>query len=413
MIPRLILLTLWTLCLFAPVLHAQTNQELLERIEALEAEREASADAEDSYFTKLGSMFELYGFLRVDATYSDSEFNDTQVSFRVLPENGSNDDDDDFSLYGRLTRLGLNFTAPEGFLDASLTGRFEIDFYAFDSSDSRNLIRMRHAYLQLADDDWSFLAGQTSDLISPLYPSVNPDLVNWNVGNLGDRRPQLRGTYAPAFGDAKLTFAGALALQGAIDGKNFDAPDGVTNGEDSGLPQIQARAAVGVPLFGEQHTELGVWGARGWEETDGTDPDEWDMKVFGLDLRVPIVEDRLWVQGEVWQGENVSDVRGGVGQGINTTTLDEIDATGGWIQGTTAVDGLGDVFAGYTVDSPDREDVPVGTGVTRNSALYAGMTVKRWDPFIMGFEWMGWETEYRGNDDGDANRFRLYFSYKF
>lgn len=403
MLKRTMILATCVLLLAAARVDAQSLEE---RIEALEAERESG-----NYFTKLGSMFQVYGHLRIDAVYNDSEFNDTQVAFRVLPE-GTSEDDEDFSLYGRLTRLGLNFDGGN-IGDASLTGRLEVDFYGFDNSDSRNDLRMRHAYLKLQQDDWEFLAGQTSDLISPLYPSVNPDLVNWNVGNLGDRRPQIRGTFSPELGDVSVTLAAAAALQGAIDGKNFDTPDGVLNGEDSGVPQLQARAAVRMPLFNDQPVELGIWGAVGEEEADGLAEDKFDMEVYGVDLKVPVIVDRFWIQGEVWEGQNLSDVRGGVGQGVNLATLEEIDSRGGWVQGTTAVDGFGDIFAGYTVDSPEREDVPVGSGVTHNEAIYAGATIKRWDPFIMGFEWMGWETKYRGTDDGDANRFRLYFSYRF
>ncbi len=392
-----------------PTAWSQTSDDavlddVLRRVDALESGR-------SSLRSKLGFDLTLYGFLRIDAVYDDSEFNDTQVASRVLPEGGPNGvrpNNHDFSLYPRLTRIGLDVNAGT-VADAKLTGKLEVDFYAFNSSDSRDMFRLRKAYLQIAKGDFSFLAGQEYDVISPLYPSVNPDLLNWLVGNTGDRRPQLRATYSPALGDdTKIILSGALGLQGAIDNKNTDV-DGVTDGENSGKPMLQGRAAVRTKL-GEKHAEIGIWGARGWEQVDNDGAGEFDMVLYGLDLTVPIGRN-FSIKGELWQGKNLSDVRGGVGQGIALGK--EVSAQGGWVQATQSFAGYGDVFAGYTFDDPDSNDVPLVTGVTNNSGVYVGTTLKKYSPLVIGLDGMHWRTRYHGNENGSANRARLYFMLLF
>lgn len=164
-----------------------------------------------------GSTFQLYGFIRTDAQWNDSRFNDPQIPGFVRSEDptapssiGAPKNEEEFALHARLTRLGLDFTGPviPRLGDARLTGNIEIDFYnsGLSGSDSRSAIRMRKAYVQLGWDELTVLAGQTWDLISPLFPAVNADLVMWGAGNLGDRRPQIRGTFAPeAFADLPAT----------------------------------------------------------------------------------------------------------------------------------------------------------------------------------------------------------------
>ena len=145
---------------------------------------------------------DFYGFLRFDVLYDDSRPNNTQTISSILSEDktapasigAGGKNRPDLTMHARLTRLGVNLDG--GMLpdlaDAKLTGKVEIDFYnngLTGQTESRAAIRMRHAYMKLEKDDLSFLAGQTSDVISPLWPAVNADMVMWGAGNLGDRRP--------------------------------------------------------------------------------------------------------------------------------------------------------------------------------------------------------------------------------
>src|SRR5262249_50309973 len=126
----------------------------------------------------------------------------------------------DFAMYPKLTRLGLDFYGPSiaALGDVQTSGKLETDFYNTATTESREALRIRVAYLQLHWPSFNFYAGQMWDLISPLNPAVNPDTCLWNAGNLGDRRPQARGEWILAPMDASKFFVqGMVGQTGAID----------------------------------------------------------------------------------------------------------------------------------------------------------------------------------------------------
>ncbi len=367
--------------------------------------------------------FSLYGFLRGDIQYSDSRFNDVQIPGYVQSEDptaapavGAENDDSEFSLHARLTRFGINLVAPE--LDAlhggELTGTVEIDFYniGLPDSDSRNAVRMRKAYVQAAWEHWSFLVGQTWDLISPLYPAVNHDLVMWGAGNTGDRRPQARAQYSTAAGTGRFTAGFGIALSGAVAGAT--AEGGLRSGENSGEPMLNARLGYEGKTSSGGAYQVGVWGHTASEDYDATgagSDQSYDSSSVGVDVRVPVHSDRLWLSGEYWTGENVDDIRGGIFQGVNATTGQEIESEGGWIElGAKATDHLS-VHAGFSMDDPEDGDLSASQR-SKNEVAYIAA---RWRYDVLGFglEYLNWETEYIGLDSGDANRFQAYMAFYF
>jgi len=173
----------------------------------------------------------LYGYTKLDACYDTSRTSAGNFAQWVEP---GKDNDNQFNMTARQTRLGLNFSGPSE--DGVRTsGRLELDFYG-GGAENKNLPMMRHAFMQL---DWpksgfSILAGQTSDLISPLVPSTVNYSVAWWVGDIGYRRPQLRLTQSFNMGVAsQLLFQ--LAAVRAI------------GGEDAGWPGFQGRTALSFP----------------------------------------------------------------------------------------------------------------------------------------------------------------------
>ncbi len=377
------------------------------------------------------SRFKIYGFLRLDAIYDDSRPSNTQVPSFIRSEDPtapaavrSEPNTDDFTIHPRLTRFGIDFQGPDVALlgGASTLGKLEIDFYNLPSSESRNAPRMRHAYLKLGWDDVSLLAGQTSDVISPLYPIVNPDFVMWGAGNLGDRRPQLRAEYAPKVGPGKLIFQTAAGLTGANDAQDLDpaTAGGFRDGETSGRPTVQARAACAMPLWTKQNIELGVWGHRAWEKTDSPiglkGRRHFNSDAIGLDLTVPIFQDKVWVKGEAWKGKDLDDVRGGILQGVNVTTGDEIRGEGGFVElGVRPIKWMS-LHAGYSTDNPRNGDLPTsGATVGRNlNEIYYLAWRGYFDPIEIGLDYLNWTTEYNGGfDKGQDNRFQAFVSYKF
>jgi hypothetical protein len=377
------------------------------------------------------SRFKLYGFLRLDAIYDDSRPSNTQVPAFIRSEDPaapaavmSERNTDDFTIHPRLTRFGIDFAGPNVALlgGATTTGKLEIDFYNLPSSESRNAPRMRHAYLKLGWDELSLLAGQTSDVISPLFPIVNPDFVMWGAGNIGDRRPQLRAEFAPQVGKGKFIFQSEAGLTSANDAQDLDpaAAGGFRDGETSGRPTVQARAAFAMPLWTKQNAELGVWGHRAWERTDSaiglSGRRHFNSEAFGLDLNLPLFTDKIWLKGEIWKGKNLDDVRGGILQGINVTTGDEVRSEGGFIELAARPLKWMSLHVGYATDNPENSDLPTaGPTVGRNlNEIYYAAWRGYFDPIDVGFDYLNWTTEYNGGfDKGQDNRFQAFISYKF
>src|SRR5581483_3749696 len=151
-----------------------------------------------------GNRIKFYGFLRLDTDIDSQRPNAPETPLYIAspdPKLGGKPDAGNFAFHPRLTRFGVDYTGPEvaSLGDAQLSGKLELDFEN-GGSESRQIIRIRHAYLQLHKDDFTMLAGQTWDVFSPLFPTVNNDTLMWNAGNLGDRRPQFRVSYDPKIG---------------------------------------------------------------------------------------------------------------------------------------------------------------------------------------------------------------------
>ena len=98
-----------------------------------------------------GTRFRAYGFPRVDAIFTDSRLApNNQFPFFVVSEDPAvqSENDEEFDLHPRLTRLG--FEIERGSIPrwkaARLSARIELDFQN-GGSESREAVRMRHAYL--------------------------------------------------------------------------------------------------------------------------------------------------------------------------------------------------------------------------------------------------------------------------
>ncbi len=314
----------------------------------------------------------------------------------------------------RLTRLGIDWNGPQiaKLGDAKLTGKLETDFQN-GGSESRQIIRIRHAYLRL---DWkkvSILGGQTWDVVSPLFPTVNTDTLQWNAGNVGDRRPQLRFTYEPQFGGGKISLAGALALTGAIDALDLDG-NGVRDGEESARPQIQGRVGYSHTLGAKDRImSFGISGQYGYLKTAKAIVGRTDFRsqIVNIDFTVPI-NSRFGFKGEGWWGRNMSDMRGGAGQGINVATGREIRGRGGWIEINGKVWRYLSINPGFSTDDPVDFDIPVG-GRTRNRAFFIANRITPGGNVVIGADYLRWQTTFKGFLRGNDNRLNLFLQYNF
>lgn len=353
---------------------------------------------------------DLYGYIKLDAAYDTSRTDTGNFARWVLPE-GDNKNDRQFNITANQSRFGLNFNGPE-FGNAITRGKVEVDFYGGGAENKAN-IQLRHAYLEMLwhEYDFSILAGQTSDVISPLNPPTVNYSVAWWAGNIGHRHPQLRLTKGLDLGsDSKLLLQGAVSRT-IGDAWGFHPGD---TGEDAGFPTLQGRVAYSFPLLTSKPTTLGISGHWGQEEYDydvqglSKKFDTWSLN---LDLTLPLAQ-RLTLLGELWTGENLDDYSGGIGQGVNRTTLEEIAAWGGWAALSVNPWDCWTFNVGASLDNPRKRDLNPGDR-SRNTSVFGNVMYDINPAVQLGLELSYWETEYKDNSDGDDIRLQTSLTYKF
>jgi outer membrane DcaP-like protein len=270
---------------------------------------------------------ELYGYIKVDGSYDTSRTNTGNFVTWVDSEiSGSSDNE--FNMTAKQTRLGMNITGPD---DGNLktSGKVEVDFYGSGGTENKGKIQMRHAYMKLdwPDKDFNIIAGQTSDVISPLNPSTLNYTVLWDAGNIGYRRPQLRFTKGFDLDDERHLET-ALAITRTIGDDRFRSAtvNNAESGEDAGIPTVQARVGLTFPWMDYKPTTLGLSGHWGKEDYDTVNKERetWSLNV---DLNQPI-NDKLSIKAEGFVGENLDTYFGGIGQGLNTATGEVIGSRG-------------------------------------------------------------------------------------
>lgn len=369
--------------------------------------------------TRSGLPIKFYGFFRFDLHYNSARMDSVVIPTRVLAETKRNDNQIHFD--PRLTRFGVDLT-PVKTGDATVTGKLEIDFanYPTGPSESRATPRIRLAYLDMAEGAYGLRVGQDWDVVSPLFPAVNGQMLMWNAGNLGDRRAQIQGRYK---GSDSFELKAALGSTGAVNNEDIDSTAGERDGFDSGVPHLQVRAGTRpFELLEKKPAEIGFWGLYGRTETDTAFGGEkrFDTWVAGLDMVVPLCS-IFTLRGEAWTGANLGDVRGGIGQTINTATGDEIGASGGWAEVVYACTPKTKFHVGAALDDPDNDDLSTtltNANRRRNQSGYVG-TVVDWDSGVRtGLDVTYWQTDYAGADgtngsSGNGVRIDLWFQFNF
>ena len=388
----------------------QEQQKEIERLRAQLKEREAKPPV-PTVTAPSGERLNFYGFLRLDSIFDSGLTNNAQTPLWVLSPSNANKrrtGNQQISLHPRLTRIGINFIAPSNLVKGwDVTGKFEMDWQNAQgvTPESRPLPRIRHAYLQLQRGSYSLLLGQTWDLISPLFPSPNDDTLMWNAGNLGDRRGQIRLTYEPK--GKPFSWAIALGLTGAIDKKDLDK-NGVRDGEDSGLPHIQWRIA-----WKGRNGTIGVWAHHAWERTTNPVAGQTRFMSHSLGLDWQWRRGQQWeLRGELWTGRNLSDFRGGVGQGVNAGTGSEIRSKGGWLELGYQLSPRHRIAFGYTLDDPRDTDVPV-SGRTKNAAWYLHNRWRLSGNVEVGLNYLFWTTRWKGQGTGTDHRINAFVQHNF
>jgi hypothetical protein len=357
---------------------------------------------------------QLYGYIKLDASYDTSRTTTGNYVAWVDSEK-TNDNDNEFNMTANETRLGVRINGPED-LQMKTSGRIEIDFYGSGGDENKAKIQMRHAYLEISwpEDRFSIIAGQTSDVISPLNPVTLNYTVLWDVGNIGYRRPQLRLTKSfPFKDDFDLKLEGALVR--TIGDDEISTVAGGKSGEDSGFPTFQGRMSLMFPYFGYKPTTIGFSGHWGQEEYISKDIDTWSLN---LDITQPL--NKLFtIKGEAFIGENLDTYFGGIGQGVRNLGTSsspiydkEIGSVGGWAAVSIGPWDRWSFNVGAGIDDVENGDVKENDR-TLNRTVFGNAIYSLNKNIEIGLELSHWRTEYKGHGDADDLRAQSSLIYRF
>lgn len=312
----------------------------------------AGEDCKDKNFG-----FKFGGNLKTSFIYDMTRMYPGNYALYVPAFEGENNSE--LFLTARESRLGFDFWWKDE--DWTTKAYMEFDFQNNGPTENKPVPMLRHAYMKFGKCNWTILAGQTWDIISPLNPATANYSVLWYQGNVGYRRAQLRfTTWADAGENGKIKFDAGIMRN--ITGNRYDFYDEsntssvalVEDGADSGIPTFQGRLGFATKMGEEGKLSIGVSGHYG-SETYGTEDsvsvDSWS---FNTDLSVA-VNKKIALKGEFFMGENMSQYLGGIGQSYNPLG-DALPTMGGWGMISLKPKACVTFNLGYGFDDPDEAE---------------------------------------------------------
>ncbi len=328
-----------------------------------------------------------YGFFKLDMAYDQARTNNGNYVFYVQKVGDDEDKDNEFNMTARQTRLGMNLAYEE--VDGKkVSARFEGDFYG-GGTENKNFVMLRHAYMKIEFENAYMIAGQTSDIISPLVASTVVYVVLWESGNIGYRRPQLQFGNKVSEG---VSFAGAFTrnIAGSVDS------DGVDDGEDNPFPSVQARLSY----LKAGKLNVGVSGHYGRNEYVSTvDDDTYSSYSANAHLSYT-VSDKFSFKGEFFTGKALNQYLGGIGQGFNKTLDKPIETLGGWLDATVKANDKTRFNFGVGIEKPKQETLSVNDR-DFNRSIFANLFTNLAHKTTLGLEATFWTTGYYNGTDSD------------
>jgi len=358
----------------------------------------------------------LYGYIKLDASY-DTHRTDAGNLMRFAVPEGAAGRAEEFNLTANETRLGIRLRVPE--IDGLQTfGVIETDFYGGGAQNAPNL-RLRLAYVDLTKGAWSLRAGQDWETFIVVLPRIVNFSCLADAGALGLRRPQLRLSHSTP-PEAKTTLTTKLAAARTI-GQDIDG-GGRDDGSASGLPSAQAALILETDSWTTRKLTFGLSGHFGSERVDAyntgdadalipvpeKDYDSWS--VIGS-VAIPISK-QVMLQGAIWQGKNLDDYFGGIGQGINRSLQRAIAAEGGWAQVVLSPSDDININIGYGLDNPDQDDLNTGDR-SKNELFFGSVFYHLTTAVTLATEYSHITTSYKGGDDAVNNRVQGSVMFRF
>ena len=342
--------------------------------------------------------FKPYGFIKLDMAYDQARTNNGNYVFWV--DNGSdNAGNSEFNMTARQTRLGANISYDD-LDDKVVTARFEFDFYG-GGTENKNMPMLRHGFVKVDFGKYYLIAGQSSDIFSPLVPTTVNYTVLWNCGNIGYRHPQFQFGYKTDYG-IEIVSALSRNISGDFDNDNND------DGENSSMPTIQARLSY---LTSKMNVGLsGHFGEMKFTQLDNCKRcDSYSLNAHGSYSFMEVFQ----LKGEVFSGRVLDQYLGGIGQGFDIVSGKGIDSRGGWINAGFKASQNVSFNLGFGIDKLNDNDEMVLPFRSSNRSIFGNMFTKIAYNTTLAMEVSQWTTNYNNNDsiDTDSSNTRFHISF--
>jgi len=360
---------------------------------------------------------QIYGFVKLDAAYDTDQASPGNF-VKWIDLDPENPNDSQFSMTANQTRVGLWVTGPDDEEKSLQTkGRIEIDFYGGGAENKPNpMLRLAYVDLHWRDSGWRFVAGQTFDIISPLFPYTVNYSVQWWAGNIGYRRPQIQGKKDLAISESsQMQIAAGMTRDiGSTDSVFAD----VDSGTDAGVPGFQGRLGWKVGTHRPRPVSFGFsghWSKESFELNEMGDHEDFNSWSANFDLQVPLGA-KINLKTEAYTGANLAQYLGGIGQGVNLERNREIGDTGGWIGLDLGPYRRLTHHIGATASDVDDDDIDQGDRTFNGSIFWNGFYEMN-KHLSFALELSYWRTDYKMPETGPdrANDFRTQFAviYRF
>ena len=448
-IMALIMVSVCTVGFALPACAQATLDDILKRVEALEkenaslkAEVVALKDQQVSQETKIAAVqsapaaaplaatgnflktkldMELYGFIKADAVYADSEASansatgpaNSSVASYNAPYNGGTQGkkhQGDFNMSGQSTRLGINFKPVDLDNGGKVSGKFEMDFSGAQSTTYNP--RLRLGYVQADYEKWGVTAGQAWDFFAPINTNLLNDANAWRAGNVGFRHPQvyLTNKWGDVLGGKLTTKIGVIDSDDPYQENSGIPVGGVFAGYDTKIAGMASTFNVG-GIWGQNSTDYASTVA--FSGSEGGKSNDIYAVVVGSTVKMT---DWLSLKAKGFEGAKMDDFMGGTSIGLSNST-NGLRVIGGFTELCYNPIKKVETNFGLGVDALMTAKENVGTGATTiwssNKTYYTNVKYSLSKDLLLGLEYQHFDTKWVGGSDSSDNRVQSSLILKF
>ncbi len=345
--------------------------------------------------------FRPYGYIKADMSWDQQATNDGNFVMYVKPV--VKEKSNEFNMTAKETRLGF-WIENKDQSAFTVKGRVEVDGYGADGTENKGLLMLRHLYVEVEAPYGQLLAGQTSDVISPLVATTLNYTVGWAIGNIGYRRPQLR--LSTTFADqVSLEVAAVRPIGDDLAVQVSTTTDGINDGEASGSPHYQGRLGYSGSLV--KAGLSGHYGRLKARNAANTAEKTYETKSINGDIQIPIK--KLLVKGEYFLGENLKTYQGSI---LNNDTSAGVRSQGGWVDAAYTFSPSYKIVAGMGKERVNENDLAANAR-DANRFAFGNFQFTARHGVMYGVEFSQYKTDYKDAPDATSNRVQASCKFSF